>query len=169
MTMSIVKGCLAGGLVAVLLAVVPGCDRGGSEREAEAVAAYPAIGEHSWTTADGNSVPYVVGGRSDADVTVVFVHCWMCDRSFWDAQVPVLAAEYRTVTLDLPGHGDSGADRASWSIDGLGADVAAVVRGLELKQVILVGHSMGGPVALAAAPKLRGILRGIVASWTRPL
>jgi pimeloyl-ACP methyl ester carboxylesterase len=44
----------------------------------------------------------------------------------------------------------------------LGGDVAAVVRGLKLEQVVLVGHSMGGPVALAAAPKLRGILRGIV-------
>ena len=44
----------------------------------------------------------------------------------------------------------------------MGADVAAVVRGLKIEQAVLVGHSMGGPVALAAAPKLRGILRGIV-------
>ena len=163
---SSVKACLAGGLVAVLLTVVAGCDRGRSAREAEAVAAYPAIGEHSWTTADGNSVPYVVGGRRDADVTVVFVHCWMCDRSFWDAQVPALAAEYRTVTLDLPGHGEAGTVRDSWSVAGYGEDVAGLVNELGLSDVVLVGHSMGGPVSLRAAALLPGKVLGVVAAET---
>ncbi len=110
---------------------------------------------------DGVRISYTSEGHGEP--AIVFIHGWTCDHTHWRFQVPEFRKSFRVVAIDLPGHGASGADRNSWSIDGLGADVAAVVRGLELKQVVLVGHSMGGPVALAAAPKLRGILRGIVA------
>ena len=111
--------------------------------------------------ADGVRISYTSEGRGEP--AIVFIHGWTCDKTHWRFQVPEFRQSFRVVTIDLPGHGASSADRKSWSIDGLGADVAAVVRGLKLRQVVLVGHSMGGPVALAAAPKLRDILRGIVA------
>jgi len=133
---------------------------------AVAMASGPELGEHIWTTPDSNLVPYTVGGKSDAEVTVVFVHCWMCNRSFWDAQLPALAGNYRTVTLDLPGHGEATSERTSWTIDGYGEDVAGLIRALELKEVVLVGHSMGGPVSLHAAALLPGTVRGIVAVET---
>jgi pimeloyl-ACP methyl ester carboxylesterase len=123
----------------------------------------PAMGEHVWTTADGNRMPYTVAGNSDADVTILFVHCWMCDRSFWEAQLPALAGQYRTVTLDLPGHGEATAERTQWRVSAYGDDVAGLVDALELSQVVLVGHSMGGPVSLRAAALLSGKVLGIVA------
>ncbi len=110
---------------------------------------------------DGVRISYTSVGHGEPGI--VFIHGWTCDQTHWRFQVPEFRKSFRVVTLDLPGHGASGANRKSWSIDGLGADVATLVRGLKLKQVILVGHSMGGPVALAAAPKLRGTVRGIVA------
>ena len=110
---------------------------------------------------DGVRISYTSEGHGEP--AIVFIHGWTCDHTHWRFQVPEFRTSFRVIAIDLPGHGASGADRNSWSIDGLGADVALVVRGLELDQVVLVGHSMGGPVALAAAPKLRGILRGIVA------
>ena len=109
---------------------------------------------------DGVRISYTSEGHGEP--AIVFIHGWTCDHTHWRFQVPEFRESFRVITIDLPGHGASGADRKTWSIDGLGADVATVVRGLKLKQVVLVGHSMGGPVALAAAPKLRGILRGIV-------
>jgi pimeloyl-ACP methyl ester carboxylesterase len=66
------------------------------------------------------------------------------------------------VGLDLPGHGASGRDREKWSVTGLGADVARVVVELEVGPVILIGHSMGGPVALAAAAELGEAALGVV-------
>ncbi len=111
--------------------------------------------------ADGVRIAYTSEGHGEP--AIVFIHGWTCDHTHWRFQVSEFRKSFRVIAIDLPGHGASGADRKSWSIDGLGADVAVVVRGLELEQVVLVGHSMGGPVALAAAPKLRGILRGIVA------
>jgi len=123
----------------------------------------PALtaGAHVWTTADGQSIPYTVAGRGD--VTVVLVHCWMCEGSFWDAQVPELSARYRTIALDLPGHGRASATRAAWTVAQYGEDVAGLIAGLDLADVVLVGHSMGGPVSLRAAALAKPRVRGIVA------
>ncbi len=110
---------------------------------------------------DGVRISYTSEGQGEP--TIVFIHGWTCDHTHWRLQVPEFRKSFRVITIDLPGHGASGADRNAWSIDGLGNDVARVVRDLKLEQVVLVGHSMGGPVALSAAPRLRDILRGIVA------
>ncbi len=123
----------------------------------------PAPGEHTWTTPDGNRIPYSVAGRNDADVTVVLVHCWMCDRSFWKEQLPALAESYRTIALDLPGHGQATAERETWTVERYGEDVAGLIRELDLSNVLLMGHSMGGPVSLRAAALVPGKIRGIVA------
>lgn len=120
-----------------------------------------AAGEHRYTTADGNVVPYTVSGEGDA--TVVLVHCWMCDRTFWSEQVPVLAQHYRTIALDLPGHGEATADRDVWKVSTYGEDVAGLLEELDLANVVLVGHSMGGPVSLRAAALSGERVRGIVA------
>jgi pimeloyl-ACP methyl ester carboxylesterase len=102
--------------------------------------------------ADG--VPIVYDMRGSGDVTLVFVHCWACDRGYWREQLDAFAPGYQVVSLDLAGHGASGKGRASWSLDGLAGDVAAVVDDLGLQRVVLVGHSMGGPVALLAAARI---------------
>jgi pimeloyl-ACP methyl ester carboxylesterase len=112
------------------------------------------------TTPDG--VPMVYDVRGAGDPTLVFIHCWACDRSFWQGQLDSFAVDHRVVAMDLPGHGVSGRGRAEWSVLGLGADVAALVAALDLPRVVLVGHSMGAPVALAAAARLPGRVAGVV-------
>jgi pimeloyl-ACP methyl ester carboxylesterase len=93
---------------------------------------------------------------------VVLIHCWMCDSGIWDNVVPELSRTHRVVTLDLPGHGASGRERKEWTMAAFGADVKSVVEALHLKRVILVGHSMGGPVMLEAARLLPGKVVGMV-------
>lgn len=114
--------------------------------------------------ADGVPIVYDVRGPAEADgPALVFVHCWACDRTYWREQVDVFAADHRVVTLDLAGHGESGAGRESWTIKGLGGDVQAVVEALDLDRVILIGHSMGGPVSLEAARRMSERVIGVVA------
>ena len=84
--------------------------------------------------------------RGQGDTAFVFLHGWCGDREYWKHQVEVFAADYRIVALDQAGHGESGKGRKAWTTDSLAGDVEAVVRGLCLKRVILVGHSMGGSV-----------------------
>ena len=113
---------------------------------------------------DGVSIAYEL--RGEGDTTLLFVHCWSCDREFWREQVELFADDYRVVTLDLPGHGASGANREEWSIAGLAADVEAVANELGLERIVLVGHSMGGPVSLFAAQRLSGRVVGVVCADT---
>lgn len=97
-------------------------------------------------------IAYTLEGSGDE--AVVFVHGWNCDRSYWDRQVPFFAEDYRVVAVDLPGHGESSFDREEWTMEAYGEDVAAVVKGLDLQRVVLVGHSMGGSVILCAAKEI---------------
>jgi pimeloyl-ACP methyl ester carboxylesterase len=110
---------------------------------------------------DGVRIVYDV--RGEGEPSLVFVHCWACDRAFWREQVKVFAKDHRVVTLDLGGHGESGTDRENWTMRGLAHDVKAVVEELKLRRVILIGHSMGGPVALEAAQRMPDRVVGIVA------
>ena len=100
--------------------------------------------------------------RGQGDTALVFLHGWCGDREYWKHQVRPFAADYRVVTLDQAGHGESGKDRKVWSAAGLAGDVEAVAKSLDLKRVILVGHSMGGPVALLAAKRMPGTVVAVV-------
>ena len=138
-------------LLLLIAATTAGC---GGERPS------PTVVSGTVTAPDGTPIAY--DSRGAGDPALVFIHCWACDRSFWRDQLDSFAVDHRVVALDLPGHGASGRDRAEWSISALGADVAALVTALELPRVVLIGHSMGGPVALAAAQRLRGRVQGVV-------
>jgi len=113
------------------------------------------------TLADG--VPMAYESRGTGETAVVFVHCWACNREFWRGQVEAVAdAGYRVVRLDLPGHGESGSGRTEWSVGRLGADAAAAIDAMDLDRVVLVGHSMGGPVSVEAASLAPERVVGIV-------
>lgn len=146
-----------------LLSLSAGCAPGPEPAPEEAApAAEAAPVRATGTVAADDGVPIAYESWGSGDAAVVFVHCWACNRDFWRHQVePVAAAGYRVVALDLPGHGGSGAAREEWSLAGLAADVEAVVEELGLERVVLVGHSMGGPVSLETAQRLPGTVVGI--------
>ncbi len=120
----------------------------------------PAIIIDSAITADGNAIHYQVQGQGKP--ALIFIHGWCCDRSYWDAQLPYFAQKYKVVAIDLTGHGESGLDRKEWTMGAFGEDVVAVVNKLNLEQVVLVGHSMGGPVILEAARRMPKRVIGLV-------
>jgi len=101
---------------------------------------------------DGVPIHYSVTGKGEP--ALVFIHCGGCNRNVWENQVAEFSKTNRVVTIDLPGHGESGLERKNWSIEGYGDDVKTVVTKLKLKRVILVGSSMGGPVALEATRQM---------------
>ncbi len=109
---------------------------------------------------DGVSIAYTI--RGSGSPALVFIHGWMCDQTFWDAQIEPMGESSTVVTIDLPGHGLSGMDRDGWPLMAFGTDVQAVVEHLGLDEVILVGHSMGGPVALEAARLMPDRVIGVI-------
>jgi len=98
---------------------------------------------------DGVEIHYEAAGNGEP--AIVFVHGWACNKSYWREQAAHFARSRRIVALDLAGHGESGRGRQRFSVEAFGADVKAVVDALGLRRVVLVGHSMGGPVTLEAA------------------
>ncbi len=98
---------------------------------------------------DGVVINHISCGT--ADTTLLFVHGWAIDHSYWSSQVDAFCPAYRVVTMDLAGHGHSGNNRSSWAVEDYARDVRAVIDQLELDHVILIGHSMGGDIILEAA------------------
>ena len=111
-------------------------------------------------SADGVQIRYEI--RGEGEPTLIFIHGWCCDRSYWREQLPYFAKKHKVVAIDLAGHGESGLNRKAWTMDAFGDDVAAVVAKLGLKQIVLIGHSMGGSVILKAAPKFSRQVIGLV-------
>lgn len=111
-------------------------------------------------SSDGVPIHYEVHG--DGMPALVFVHGWSCDRSYWAGQVSYFAQQYKVAAIDLAGHGESGLDRQAWTMAAFGEDVVAVVNTLGLEQIVLIGHSLGGPVIIEAARRMRDRVVGLV-------
>ncbi len=145
---------------ALALAACGPAEQAGETTVADA-ADEPAVAAPRTVTApDGVRIHYDDQGAGN--ISVVFVHGWSCDRSYWDAQWDHFAAKYRVVRVDLAGHGESGDGRDDFTMSAFGADVAAVAQALDLRNIVLVGHSMGGPVILEAAGLLKDRLAAVV-------
>ena len=150
--------------IVVLSLVIVALACSGAPQTEIAVAEEPVVAppvEGTVAASDGISIAYTIRGE-DAPA-LVFIHGWMCNQTFWDAQAAPLGESSTVVTIDLPGHGLSGMDRDVWTLTAFGADVRTVVEHLGLDEVILVGHSMGGPVALEAARLMPDRVIGVVA------
>jgi pimeloyl-ACP methyl ester carboxylesterase len=102
------------------------------------------------------------GDTAVGPFTVVLVHGWAGNRTYWDQQIGFLAEQHPVVALDLGGHGESGRGRADWNLPALGDDVVAVLDEVGASKVALIGHSMGGDAVVFAARRLGDRVVGIV-------
>lgn len=82
------------------------------------------------------------------NTTLVLLHGFMESSEIWGSFEHLLTENYRVVTIDLPGHGQTRQFAADFSMLHMAQAVAAVTQGLRLEKFHLIGHSMGGYVAL---------------------
>ena len=94
-------------------------------------------------------IHHVVTGSGQPPI--VFVHGFACAHIDWDAQAAHMSSRHQTVAVDLRGHGASPGAPDECSIERYGADVAEVMRALDLSPAVLVGHSIGCRVVIEAA------------------
>jgi pimeloyl-ACP methyl ester carboxylesterase len=141
----------AAALIVVALAAVSSC--GGRPMNVK-------IERKTCLAPDGVEIVYSVAGRGEP--ALVFIHGGLANRGFWDGQLQEFGAKHRTIALDLPGHGESGAGRTRWGIPEFGADVRAVVDAERPKKIIIFGNSLGGPVAIEAALLMPDRTLGVV-------
>jgi len=87
--------------------------------------------------------------RGEGKSSLLFIHGWAGDSSVWYRQLDYLSDRFRTVCLDLPGHGKSGWQDIKF--DSLIDDILFICRELRLKNVALFGLSFGGQIAIRLA------------------
>ncbi|MBL6750698.1 MAG: acetoin dehydrogenase dihydrolipoyllysine-residue acetyltransferase subunit [Nevskia sp.] len=89
--------------------------------------------------------------RAGAGAAVVFIHGFGGDLSGWALVQTPLASAFDTIALDLPGHGKSSKRVPHADVAGLAGELAAFLDAIGVQRAHLVGHSLGGAVALAFA------------------
>ena len=109
---------------------------------------------------DGAAIAYRdFGGPGPA---LVLLPGWACIQTLWDGVIPFLSRLGRVVSLDFAGFGSSTAGNRDWTMGNFARDAQAVIEHLDLRDVALIGHSMGGAVALEAALLCRDQVKAVI-------
>ncbi len=127
----------------------------------------------------GRRLGYVEAGPPESPA-VVFLHGWASSSRMWRATQRALAPAFHSVAFDLPGHGVS--DKPAWewyTITNFAEMVRQGSRALGLRRMAMVGHSMGGTIALELASEpgteverlvlVNPVVSGQVSQLARPL
>jgi pimeloyl-ACP methyl ester carboxylesterase len=139
------------------------------EMSAEGLSMPDDLRHHFVETADGGRIHVVERGQGPA---LVLLHGIMLSSALWVHQLRDLADHHRVIAIDLRGHGQSLSGSAGSGIEILAADVRTVLEALAVEDGVLVGHSMGGMVALQlvtdlpAAELHRGVAGIVLTSTT---
>ncbi len=96
----------------------------------------------------GGEIAYRIAGQGPA---VVLIHGMASWSATWDAVIPRLAMDTTVLALDLPGHGDSGNSGGDFSLGAHASCIRDLMVALGIPRATLVGHSLGGGVAMQAA------------------
>ena len=94
---------------------------------------------------NGCPLHYWLSGREDAPL-IVLTHGATLDHRMFDAQLDVLTQNYRVLTWDMRGHGDSQPMGTAFTVPGAADDLQAILDALDVQQAIFVGQSTGGYV-----------------------
>jgi pimeloyl-ACP methyl ester carboxylesterase len=109
----------------------------------------------------GGEIQVIDRGPRRAD-PIVLIHCFTCAIDWWDAMIPRLERDHRVVALDLLGHGGSEKPESGYSIMQQAALVAEAMDQLGVRNAEVVGHSLGGTVAVALAEEIPAQIAGVV-------
>src|SRR4030095_14624581 len=102
--------------------------------------------ESKWTKLDDGKIHYYDIGNQKAKNAIVFVHGWTCNADFWRDSLHAFRGR-RVIAIDLPGHGLSDKPKVTYSMEYFARSLDAVMKQANVGKAVLVGHSMGTPIA----------------------
>lgn len=111
-----------------------------------AISTFAIIPESRWAKLDESRIHYYDIGNTKSKNALIFIHGWTCNAEFWKDSYSAFPS-YRVIALDLIGHGKSDKPKANYSMEYFAKSVEAVMKKAKLNKAVLVGHSMGTPVA----------------------
>lgn len=98
------------------------------------------------TTFKNKQIHYTISGKGP---TIIFLHGFLESSTMWEPLIPTIFLRHTTVCIDLPGHGKSGIWSEIHTMEFMAELVKFVLQSLDIKTATLIGHSMGGYVAVA--------------------
>lgn len=104
-----------------------------------------AAGDSHYISLDKTRIYYQSYGKGRE--ALVLIHGWSCNLEYWRDQIPDFAKRNRVIAIDLPGHGQSDKPELAYSMDLFARAVDAVLRDAGVERAVLMGHSMGTPIA----------------------
>ena len=95
---------------------------------------------------------------------IVFVHGYTGNSRNWALTVPALREEFRTISVDLRGHGLSARpdNEDEYALAMMASDVYELLKALDIEECVLVGHSMGGMISQLLVIEHPEVLRALV-------
>ncbi|GJD51300.1 Putative aminoacrylate hydrolase RutD [Methylobacterium crusticola] len=119
--------------------------------------------ESEFTTHDGVRLAHVEAGPRTSELPpLVLVNGWTGDHGIFTPQIAYFSPERRVVAVDLRGHGASDAPEQEYTMAGFADDVAWQCRAIGLEKPVVIGHSLGGAVALELCGRYPGLAAGLV-------
>jgi len=92
---------------------------------------------------------------------VVLLHGFLENSSIWHALIPHLTKKNRVISIDLLGHGGTGCLGYIHTMEEMASAGQAVLQHLKIRRSVMIGHSMGGYVALAFAEENPNAIKGL--------
>lgn len=99
---------------------------------------------------------------------VVLIHCFSCAINWWDRMMPLIDRDHRIVAVDLLGHGGSEKPTSGYTVPNQAQLVAEALGKLGVRNAVVVGHSLGGSVAVALAERSPELVKKVVIIDTPP-
>ncbi len=115
----------------------------------------------------GGDLEVVVAGPRNGS-PIVLIHCFTCAINYWNKMIPALARRHRVVAIDLLGHGGSEKPRSGYSVSNQADLVAQALAKLGVSDAEVVGHSLGGAVAVALAQQSPALVNRVFIVDTPP-
>jgi len=124
------------------------------------------IGNNIGIVINNLTVSYTDQGPDDAPI-IIFIHGFPLNKSMWDIQVETLKKNYRVITYDIRGHGNSHPGIDEFFIELFVNDLLRFIKKLGIEKSILCGLSLGGYIALNAVLKYPDRFDGLILNDTQ--
>jgi len=122
--------------------------------------------EYANFTYDGHQLVYAVAGNPE-NPPLFLIHGYLSSHHVWRQTIPVLQQRYYCIAVDLFGHGRSEIDpNGDYSIPAQGQRILALANELGYERFALMGHSMGGQIALYIASRLAPERWWMLLAWS---
>jgi 3-oxoadipate enol-lactonase len=115
---------------------------------------------------NGWNIDYNIYGKTSG-LPVVFIHGFPFSQEMWRSQVAELSSDYRMITYDVRGHGNSEVGDGQYAIEFFVDDLIGLLDHVQIEQAVVVGLSMGGYIALRAIERNPERFKGLALCDTR--